>query len=499
MTSLPSVSRGQAAAASRGSVAALPGRRSILPPIEGASTISPTRGATRERRESVPLPPEGDAGLVRRVSITATSAELSKDNIAGTLSAMKLFKDLDPAVLQMIPEIVTSIICQAGTVLFKQGDPPGSCYVVITGSVGVFALSEEELSVHPAQGPNRLVALPQTETDFMQSFLPGQKTVDGFSRYHEDTNLGNRLSRLGPGNVVGELALMNDQPRLASAQCLEDTEVFVIRRHDFDNVLKEEMVKKGDEKLRFLMRHLPGMKEVPVPKPGGKPHASYVFKHAKFARGHTFLVQGKVAEPHIWAVYKGAVEFKRAEVLSLEKLGERSTAQLRSRPLSALKQGGMKKTRSQPRMHGIGRDGNVAAEANDSNPNGVMSRRGVLVVGGVFGSLPFPAPEPFTVRVTSPMCEVFYMSSADFPKIPRKLLDVLQEYIASSTTWRLSCHQRSTDFRKHGGEKHGGPKQDDAEVAEWQSQTDGSELIEECREVRKSHFEDFQKAAFAGT
>lgn len=162
-------------------------------------------------------------------------------------------------------------------------------------------------------------------------------------------------------------------------------------------------------------------------------------------------------------------------------------------------------TKSQPRLHGIGRDGNVAAEANDCNPNGVMSRRGLLVRGGaswvakvgkvgslsvegktqvnggtppqetlgnvahvhfrqhdeklmkgglkvyhdhfscifvyglrmylrrhgtknmsfsgslnisqatklkVFGSLPFPAPEPFTVRVTSPMCEVFFITSA---------------------------------------------------------------------------------------
>lgn len=29
-------------------------------------------------------------------------------------------------------------------------------------------------------------------------------------------------------------------PRLASAKCLEDAEFFVIRRNDFDNVLKEE-------------------------------------------------------------------------------------------------------------------------------------------------------------------------------------------------------------------------------------------------------------------
>ncbi|CAE7944530.1 unnamed protein product [Symbiodinium sp. KB8] len=175
--------------------------------------------------------------------------------------------------------------------------------------------------------------------------------------------------------------------------------------------------------------------------------------------------------------------------------------QLRSRPLSALKKTGMKKSISAPRLHGIGRDGNVAVEANDSNPNGVMSRRGVLVAGGVFGSLPFPAPEPFTVRVTSPMCEVFFMSSADFPKIPRKLLDILNEYVASSTTWRLGCHQRSTEFRKHG---HGVPEaklpEDDTDKSQWtSSNTDDNELVEDFREVRKNHFDDFQKAAFAGT
>lgn len=32
--------------------------------------------------------------------------------------------------------------------------------------------------------------------------------------------------------------------------------------------------------------------QVPVPKPGGKPHTSYMFKHCKFPRGHTLLSQG---------------------------------------------------------------------------------------------------------------------------------------------------------------------------------------------------------------
>ena len=147
MLGLPSVSRGPSGA-SRGSIAALPGRRSILPPIEVG--FGGARGSTREGRdgregrESVldPL----DVGTARRVSITATSTEMSQEIVSKTLSAMKLFKDFDPAVLQMIPEIVTSIMCQAGTVLFKQGDPPGSCYVVIAGTVGVFALSDAYLA-----------------------------------------------------------------------------------------------------------------------------------------------------------------------------------------------------------------------------------------------------------------------------------------------------------------------------------------------------------------
>mmetsp|Transcript_9546 Transcript_9546/g.16431 ORF Transcript_9546/g.16431 Transcript_9546/m.16431 type:complete len:493 (+) Transcript_9546:73-1551(+) len=481
------------------------------------------RGSVAERPATSALPRiEGSVSVngefySKRVSLTPTAATQSPQYIQKSLSSVKLFKDMDATVLKMLPEIVISIFCKAGTVLFKQGDPPGSCYVIISGSVGVFALSDEEGVQASAEKQHQQKFSTLCESSsFLQDFLPGQKTVDGFSRYHDDTALGNRLSKLSAGSVLGELALMNDQPRLASAKCLEDTEFFAIRRNDFDNILKEEMVKKGDEKLRFLMLHLPGMKEVPVPKPGGKPHTSYIFKHGKFPRGHTFLCQGKIAEPHLWAVYRGAVEFRRAEVLSMERL-ERlggSAAELPNpkslRPLSALKKGGAKKpglSASAPRLpgvHGIGRDGNVAAEANDCNPNGVMSRRGVLVRGGVFGSLPFPAPEPFTVRVTSPMCEVFFITSNDYSKIPRKLLEVLQDYIASSTTWRLSCHQKSTNFRRAGrrgddtrtlgGEDSGEDAEHGMEMA-----VDVSELLEECREERKHQFESFQRQAFQGT
>ncbi|CAK9024145.1 Cyclic nucleotide-binding domain-containing protein [Durusdinium trenchii] len=481
-------------------------RSSMAPGLARSSMMAPLG----PKRASMLPRIEADArGSMKRVSVSPTASQQPAERIQKSLSTVKIFKDMDATVLKMLPEIVISIICKAGTVLFKQGDPPGCCYVIISGSVGVYVAADEEgQPVAPQQGQHRFSALGDTN-GFLQDFLPGQKTVDGFSRYHDDINLGNRVSKLSPGSVLGELALMNDQPRLASAKCLEDAEFFVIRRNDFDNVLKEEMVKKGDEKLRFLMRHLPGMKEVPVPKPGGKPHASYMFKHGKFPRGHTFLVQGKIAEPHLWVVYKGAVEFRRAEILSLERLERMSGDDKKSmphlRPLSALKKAPKGLSASQPRLrsaHGIGRDGNVAAEANDCNPNGVMSRRGVLVQGGVFGSLPFHAPEPFTVRVTSPMCEVFLITSADFPKIPRKLLDVVQDYVAAATTWRLSCHQKSTNFRRQPQKPTGMVESEDGEVLEeevTERTVDVSELLEECREERKSQFADFQKAAFHGT
>ena len=268
---------------------------------------------------------------------------------------------------------------------------------------------------------------------------------------------------------------------------MEDTEFFLIRRNDFDNVLKEEMVKKGDEKLRFLMRHLPGMKEVPVsrltkvlislpkpalkphevPKPGGKPHTSYIFKRTKFPRGHSFLVQNQVAEQGLWVVYRGAVEFRRAELLfEAPKRRERSLPHLRP----------LKRSVSQP-----------------GDLRGVMSRRGLLVQGGVFGSCPLPAPEPFTVQVSSASCEVFYIASGDFPKMPRRLLEVVQDYVALSTAWRLACHQKSTAFRKsgHTGEEPEPRRQE--EVQEVVS-SDVTELIEECRKERMCRSAAIRKA-----
>jgi len=47
------------------------------------------------------------------------------------------------------------------------------------------------------------------------------------------------IAELGPGDVVGEMALFDERPRMAEAVTAEDTEVIVIAREEFLRRLEE--------------------------------------------------------------------------------------------------------------------------------------------------------------------------------------------------------------------------------------------------------------------
>jgi len=59
------------------------------------------------------------------------------------------------------------------------------------------------------------------------------------------------LAELGPGNIIGEIALIMDEPRTASVQALEDVNAVVVTRHDF-----ETMMKKTDPTVQSVLRLL---------------------------------------------------------------------------------------------------------------------------------------------------------------------------------------------------------------------------------------------------
>lgn len=351
------------------------------------------------------------------------------------LESFKFFQELDPGVQANLPSVIGTMSKRSGTVLFREGDAPGNCYIVLNGEANIFIKTEEDLQ----EG----TTTPRTT---------GIKTVEGFSTYGEESRFGTQIGTLGPGTLIGELALVNDQTRSATVRCGQDTDFLVIRRSDFDNILKEDMVRKGDEKLRFLMEHVPGMRAVAVPKSGTKqPHASYFFTKSSFTRGHNFFNEGSVAEQSIMVIYKGSAECRRKELAPPGVGAPLPTSLSTPAPHEPLPGGA--KLGNYRRTPGMIARCNYSSRLNSlarvQELDETVNRLGVLVPGSVFGSLPFQEKEPFTVTVTSQTCEVFICSGPELLKLPRKLLDTIREYLAHAASWRLKHHLRSQDFRKN--------------------------------------------------
>lgn len=408
------------------------------------------------------------------------------------LKRIKFFQELEPGVQSKLPSIVTMEHVTAGTVIFRQDDPPGNCYVLLNGEVGVFVIpksveevvdGDEDAEAFSRKSSTRMsmiekfqeiklqrlkaeyeaeaerrsstkaetiteaeegedgarndgeAAPPQEDLDAdaelkvsrrRSSVQPPKvyQTTEGFSVWSDIEDLGKKQVSLREGTIFGELALINDQLRGASIRCLTDCDLLVIRRSDFDRVLKEEMRRAGDEKLNFLAEHLPGMRDVDVPRQiqgKGQPHPAYYLRRATYRRGHQFFTQGVVAQDAIFVVSKGSVEIRREDQSSPSVATTRLRTQAR-------------------RGRSLGMRGYQSQPDNNNTAKGGPRILGTLMRGSVLGSLPVQAAEPFSLIVSSPSCEVFQAIGPDVLKLPRRLLEVVREYIANSTAWRLQTY-----------------------------------------------------------
>lgn len=125
------------------------------------------------------------------------------------LSRVPLFERLSRAELQKLAMLTQRKKFAAGTAIFFQDDPSDSLYVVLSGSAKVFRTSED--------GRDRI------------------------------------MTTLRAGDAFGELAMIEGQPRSASVQTLEDTEMLVLKRKDFERF--------AGEHPEFLYKMLQGMCE----------------------------------------------------------------------------------------------------------------------------------------------------------------------------------------------------------------------------------------------
>lgn len=111
------------------------------------------------------------------------------------LKTIPLFENLDETLHREIIQHIVLMYYPAEYTVFKEGDEGDALYIVKKGAVQVF---------HP----------PKEEGD-----LP--KTV----------------AEITEGGVFGEMALISDVPRTASVKTLDESEIFILSKQDFKNLL----------------------------------------------------------------------------------------------------------------------------------------------------------------------------------------------------------------------------------------------------------------------
>jgi len=143
------------------------------------------------------------------------------------LQKVELFGDMETDALALAASIASQIHCPAATVLFKESGSTDALYVVLEGRVQLTRGTREIFSV-------------------------------------------------GPGETLGNWALFDDQPSVATATCVEETWLLKIEREDFYDLLADhaEMTQRMFKALVKRVRSLLalGLSAEQAGK-GGAPHA----------------------------------------------------------------------------------------------------------------------------------------------------------------------------------------------------------------------------------
>ena len=111
------------------------------------------------------------------------------------LAAHPLFKGLGPQIIQRLVAYSVVRKVKAGTTIFRKGDAGTVLYAICSGTVRINVPSEE--------------------------------------------GKGAMLNTIGPGQLFGEIALLDGGPRTADAGAAEESELMTIERRDFVSLMRD--------------------------------------------------------------------------------------------------------------------------------------------------------------------------------------------------------------------------------------------------------------------
>ncbi len=137
-----------------------------------------------------------------------------KENIISVLKKVPLFKGMRKSELHEIEKLIHQRRYRTDETVFYEGEPGVGMYIVLKGTIAIYKDTAE------AEGKRE------------------------------------ELARLGHGEFFGELALLDESPRSASAVALEDSEILGLFRPDLLELI-ERKPRLGN-KLLFELAHLIG-------------------------------------------------------------------------------------------------------------------------------------------------------------------------------------------------------------------------------------------------
>lgn len=257
--------------------------------------------------------------------------------------------------------------------------------------------------VSEAQSPRNISQKNATLVSFDQAVKGLRKADDEAER--EWDILGFQITSLGPGKLVGELAMMTDSRRSAGVRCETDCEFAKVNKSDFERLLKEDLKRIQVEKRTFFYGCVPGLNALPV---RNVDEFLYWFRKCTVPRGHCFFKQGTIThEPSVFFIVDGNVElsFQDPSVSHHKPIGSFTQAALPTCGLPKLQQ------------------------------KGVKIKVGLLGSGQVFGTLKGGEPETLSAVATAASVEVFYIRLPHLRKFPNKILSEIHAKVRLTSAW----------------------------------------------------------------
>jgi CRP-like cAMP-binding protein len=143
---------------------------------------------------------------------------MDRIDITKKLQESQLFKEVELVYLEQLVQVMTHTTYPKGTLLFRRNDPGDSVYIILTGQIRIFT----------------------------------------------EDNQGNELTitHYSDGQVFGELSLLDQQPRSASADAATDLEVLILDREHFLSFLNEHpgiglsMMRSLTHRVRYTTNYL---------------------------------------------------------------------------------------------------------------------------------------------------------------------------------------------------------------------------------------------------